>query len=120
MYLPKVFIGVIPFASTSLAAVFVAGFNDPRTCNQGVGGTLVSTNGNCVGFNTPYTAIQAAGGGSDSCFMEIFHEPGCVDFVGTRIGPINQPQLGGCIGPFNINGSPKRTIKSARLVNCPP
>ncbi|KAF2110469.1 hypothetical protein BDV96DRAFT_604039 [Lophiotrema nucula] len=119
MLVPKSLFATLPLITGALAGVFVQGFNDPGSCNQGIGGTTITGNGNCVGFNTPYTAIQVAGGGSDSCFLQLYHEAGCQESINSNIGPINNPNLGGCIGPFDINGSSKKTVKSGRLLNCP-
>src|SRR3954451_16738130 len=73
------------------------------TCNQGVGSTLLNVNGECVEFNVPYHAIEVAGGGSDSCFLQLFWGPNCQQQVPSNFGPINFSNLGGCTGPFQPN-----------------
>jgi hypothetical protein len=90
-----------------------------RTCNQGLGGITLQTNGQCENFNIGFNGIQVAGGGSDSCFLQLYHGRDCQDFIETNIGPINDPNLSGCIGPFDINGSGFTDVLSGRIINCP-
>ncbi|KAM7222749.1 hypothetical protein V8F06_001936 [Rhypophila decipiens] len=108
-----------PFSSLVSAGVYIAGFSD-NSCNSSVGGTLISTNGGCHVFDTPYNRIQAAGGGSDSCFIELFYNRDCTNWVPSRVGPVNNPNLGSCIGPFPVTGGGFASpVRSARIINCP-
>lgn len=72
-----------------------------------------------MSFNTGFTGIQVAGGGSDVCFLELFHDLACEDSIGTNLGPINDPNLSGCIGPFDKNSSRDPVVRSGRIINCP-
>ncbi|KAK3939194.1 hypothetical protein QBC46DRAFT_409450 [Diplogelasinospora grovesii] len=119
MYFAK-FLALAPLLSLASAGVAIVGFTDTGTCNSGVGETIITQDGQCTTFNTGYNGIQVAGGGSDSCFLQVFFDTACNDQSPSNIGPINNPNLGGCIGPFPVTGGGFSTpIRSGKLINCP-
>ncbi|KUJ14901.1 uncharacterized protein LY89DRAFT_686508 [Mollisia scopiformis] len=125
MQLQTIF-SLLPLISSAYAGVFIQGFSDGNTatagCQTGLGSVTIPQNGECVGFPAEWQGIQVAGGGSNECFLRIFQDDACQVDSETQIGPINDPNLGGCIGPFPFDegGNTVFTgIGSGSLVNCP-
>lgn len=102
-------------AVTVSAGVFIQGFSD-NNCTFAVGSVTLTQNNQCLGFNRAWTSMRAAGGGSQTCLIDLFQDVGCGIHL-NRVGPISSVEEGTCFGAAN-NGV-VTTAESAVIVGCP-
>lgn len=97
------------------AGIFIAGYSN-FPCSNPVGNVTITQNNVCTTFSSRWFGIQVAGGGSQSCFLRVFRDLGCGQFM-NQIGPVSDLNLGSCIGPGT--GGIVEGAESALMVGCP-